>query len=198
MRSFIRGINFMVVVAFVGIPALEAASITVPGNGKLNNPPAAWNLVFPGLEQDQLRCATEKTSSFAKRISLNGSTNLEEVSGGLPGPPTGRRKQTEESIPDKHLRSPYDPEDDLARFVSQMMAPGCGQACSDFAVTYSCLTSPFPSDPEDELAEFVSLMRAADCVSIGPMQFYSAVTYSYIPFTFRAPFRFKGRIGRIH
>jgi hypothetical protein len=196
MRIFIRGMNFMVVLAFIGIPALEAASISVPGNEKLNNPPAAWNLVFPRLEEDQLRLATENTSNSVKRISLNDPTNLEEVSGGLVGPPTGRRKQTEAVIPDKDSRSPYDPEGDLARFIGQMMAPGCGETCSDFALTYSLLPSPFPSDPEDELAKFVSLMRAADCVSAGPMQFYGAVTYSYTPF--RAPFRFKGRIGRIH
>jgi hypothetical protein len=196
MRSFIRGMNFMVVLAFTGIPALEAASITVSGNEKLNNPPAAWNLVLPGLEEDPLRLATENTSDFARRISLNDPTNLEEGSGGLVGSPTDRRKQTEEFIPDKHFRSAYDPEGDLARFISQMMAPGCGDACSDFALTYSLLTSPFPSDPEDELAKFVSLMRAADCISTEPMQFYSAVTYSYTPF--RALFRFRGRIGRIH
>jgi len=196
MRSFKRGVNLVVFLAFVGIPASEAISITVPGNERPDNP-AAWNLIFPGLEEDSLRAA-ENISNSAWRISLNGQPflELEKVSGGLPEPPTGWRKQAEESVPDKHLRPPSDPEDDLARFVSQMMAPGCGQACSDFAMTYSLLTSPAPSGPEDELAQFVSLMRVAECVSIGPMQFYSAVTYSQVPF--RVPFRFKGRMGRIH
>ena len=198
MRSFKRGVNLVVFMALIGIPASEAASLTVPGNEKLDNPPATRNLTLPGLEEDSLRWAAENIANFARRISLNGPPflELEKVSGGLPEPPTSWRRQTEESIPDNPLRSPSDPEDDLLRFVGQMMAPGCGQACSDFAMTYSLLTSPVPSGSEDELAQFVSLWRATDCVSIGPMQFYGAVTYSYTPL--RAPFRFKGRMGRIH
>jgi len=52
------------------------------------------------------------------------------------------------------------------------------------------------SDPEDDLLKFVTQVRAAECVQDWPMLIYGAVTYS--PFTYRFPFRFMGRIVRVH
>jgi len=52
------------------------------------------------------------------------------------------------------------------------------------------------SDPEDDLLKFVTQVRAAECVQDWPMLIYGAVTYS--PFTIRLPFRFMGRMGRVH
>jgi hypothetical protein len=53
-----------------------------------------------------------------------------------------------------------------------------------------------PSDPEDDLLKFVTQVRAAECVQDWPMLIYGAVTYS--PFKIRLPFRFMGRIVRVH
>ena len=169
MRSFIRSMNFFVLLTFVGIPALGTASATVPGSESLDHPLAGWNSILLGLGNDQLRSATENILG----------------------------RGAEELIPDKHSRPTSDPEDELARFVSQMMMAGCLQACPGLfytAVAYSPLTSP-PSNPEDELAEFVSRISVAECFPVWPMQFYGAVTFS--SFKIQSPFRFRGRIGHI-
>ena len=150
MRSFVRSMIFTVLLVFVGIPALGAASVTVSGNESLDNPLAGWNSILLGLGDDQLRSATENILNFADRFSRNDPANVEEVGGGLSGPPTRRGRGAEGFIPDKHSLPPSDPEDELARFVSQMLAAECVHACQTpfhSAMTYPPFTSlsPLPS-----------------------------------------------------
>lgn len=123
MRGFFSRTNFIVLLVFIGIPALGTASVAA--NESLDNPPAGWNSILPGLGHDQLRRATENILNFADRFPPNGPANAEKVGGGLSGPPTRGGRGTEGLIPDKHSRPPSHPEDDLARFVGQMMAAEC-------------------------------------------------------------------------
>lgn len=88
MRGFSLVMNFIVLLVFIGIPALGAASAHLSGNESLDNPPAGWNSVLPGLGDDVLRRAAENTLNLADRFSPDVPPNAEKPGVGLSGPPT--------------------------------------------------------------------------------------------------------------